>query len=300
MVNQILNNKVIGVITSKGCMSFNGGLPLDVKSIPKICIYPEFYEGDNKQYVLYNRILYNAYKQNKKLCRKHNINYDLYMLVLNDVSGDNYKSILTNISHLLFAIHQLNIKICKPINLLSFDRVVGLYSIDENEDSLESFNSKNLLPFTISNKFNYFVVSVKKSDIKLCKDNSFETITLVNKEVSEMYQTYIRIVCDGGRWSEWLEYKDDLMVPINIYRLHLEIEKLIQNYGYKITPSYNFNIDGDYIVTCYYNCKDRIINLNKEMDIGKYSNDEYSLMIISYMYGNMDYKLHTRTKEVIF
>lgn len=279
--NLLADSNVIGMINSKGGMSFKNDPPLDVNTIPQINIYAKFFT-DNQQYITNNPSLYASYNEGVKSCYRNNIDFSEFMLTITEISGDDYNDVLSEIIYTLSIHDCLKDIVCTPIELVSASISVGLYTVEDIDDSINKFNSKYLLPFDLDKNLKYLLVSIKKSEDKVCRDNSFETITIVDEEENEFYETFIRIADRSGRWSDWLEYDSDLEICINTFSLYLEVEKIIKDFRFIDYISYNVSIDGNYFTTYTYD-QNRITNENT--DISRYVNNDHSPIYVHHAFG---------------
>lgn len=255
-------NKVIGLINSIGISSLKSNPPLDPFSVEEVLIYTEFFIENNK-YILNNPTLYTAFASGLKYCSDNNIDTEEFNLILEPMSGTGYNDILIKTIEHLELFDALKTFITTPSGILFSPERIALYKIN-NENHESYFNIGNIFPFEFSDEYIYLVVKIDGGNNEdNCDDRSFESISILNERERTLKQTFIRVASKNGRWSDWLEFTEDVFLNINTFKLFLETEILvyenIDKYSYEDTLCYNYIIsfnlikDNGELLTIDYN-----------------------------------------------
>jgi len=238
-------NNVIGLINSMGGSSFERNPSLDPFDIEEVLIYIKFFT-DNYEHVNENPALFTAFVDGVKYCSDNNVDTDNFNLILEPISGIQYDDILIKTIEHLELFDALKTFITTPSGILFSPERIAFYKIDE-ENSESYFNISNMFPFEFSGEYVYLVVKIDGGNNEdNCDDRSFESISILNEKERILHKTFIRVASKIGRWSDWLEFTEDVFLNINTFKLFLETEILvyesIDKYSYEDTLYYNYII----------------------------------------------------------
>lgn len=219
-------NNVIGLINSMGGFSFECNPPLDPFDIEEVLIYIKFFT-DNQEYVNENPVLFTAFADGVKYCSDNDIDTEDFNLILEPMSGIGYDDILIKTIEHLELFDVLKTFITTPSGILFSPERIALYKIN-NESDENYFNISNMFPFEFSDEYVYLVVKIDGGNNEdNCDDRSFESISILNERERTLKQTFIRVASKNGRWSDWLDFTENVFLNINTFKLFLQAEILV-------------------------------------------------------------------------
>jgi len=242
----VRDNKVIGLINSMGVSSFKNNPPLDPFSVEEVFIYTEFFVKNHK-YILDNPVLYTAFADGLKHCSDNDIDVDDFNLILYPITGKEYDDMLIKTMDHLELFDSLKTFITTSSGMFFSPERIALYKIEEDNDETY-FNIDNLFPIEFNKDYVYLVIKIDGEDNDSCDDRSFESLSVINEQDKTLNQTFIRVANKNGRWSDWLEFTEDVLLNINTFKLLLETEILVHDSVYK--NSFEDILYDNYVITC--------------------------------------------------
>lgn len=228
-------NNVIGMINPLGSNSFVKNNPLDIDSIEQIVVRVDEI---------------NVYSSFSNVVSAYLSTFDDDQYILSPpLSGISYKELILNILNLYrdyeFLIEPLHnekyIYTIFPFGLFYIEEPISLCFLSDVDNNKFLIEQKKLLPFELSEDKIYIVVNIEKSDNNITKDRTFNTISIIDK-IDDSVKTYIRMVGKNNRWSDWLEYTDDISINLNAFKLVDECKKLQKYLNDQLTlPTIYYN-----------------------------------------------------------
>ena len=267
-------NNVIGLINQFGANSFINNEPLNVDNISPVQI--------NKDTLLEHLNLKDYFRFKKLLTTNEYIE-------LNPTIGEGYKELIKNIYNLFFDYYgflyrditnEKYIYSIIPVGLISVEDPINLCFLGDIDNNNFVSIQNQLLPFELSEDNTYIVINIDESKNDLYIDNSFTTITIINN-LNEYFKTYIRISDKNKRWSEWLEWKNDISININIFKVLNTVVDMKNFFEQKFLPtneyecmniSYNILYDNNifYNNKSEYECKINLFKINQIFSLSSY------------------------------
>lgn len=189
-------------------LPFRTNHPLIPEEIEPIVLNEKFFE-DNKDLVLKDTFI-------SEVIREGGTSY-----IVPPVKGSDYRIYINTLINNLMERKLLNQYTTVPLGLMLAPECFGMFVLDTVEDEQLAYTCT--LPFELNTDYKYLVITVDESDDGSCEDDSFTSVSvLVNGVINK---TYIRIAGEDNRWSDWLEFTDDVELNINYYSLYKEYEK---------------------------------------------------------------------------
>lgn len=272
-------NNVIGIINKFGVNCFNRNKPLMLNGIPEVKVSKEYYK--------------------EKFIRSTKADIDFVTdellsicdnyLPLDPITGKHYNELIKNVSDLFYEycdfvyddiVNKKYIYSTIPIGLITVEDPINLCFLGNIEQNDFNFIQDQIFPFELSVDIVYMVINVEKSEDNLCIDRSFTTITLMDGKNNSL-KTYIRITDENDRWSDWLEYKDDISININIFKVLCLMAELNEFFKKQFLPtneyecmniSYNILYDNNifYNNKSEYECKINLFKINQIFSLPSY------------------------------
>ena len=272
-------SNIIGLINQFGANHFNRIEPLELNRIPVVKVSENYYKEEFVQKTKSDII-----PEIDKLL----FIYDNY-LPLNPITGKHYNELIKNVSDLFYEycdfvyddiVNKKYIYSTIPIGLITVEDPINLCFLGNIEQNDFNFIQDQIFPFELSVDIVYMVINVEKSEDNLCIDRSFTTITLMDGE-NNSFKTYIRITDENDRWSDWLEYKDDISININILKVLCSMAELNEFFKKQFLPtneyecmniSYNILYDNNifYNNKNEYECKINLFKINQIFSLSSY------------------------------
>lgn len=191
---------------------------------------PQLVTGDVESVVLSSKFL----KEHKEILKDNTFISEVIANGGNSykvppINGKNYIIYINTIIDNLKRHNLLTEYASEPIGLILTSRAFSLITTAPNKDNMFDFLDSFIYPFELNGKYKYLVVAIDNSDNDPIdcsyRFNSFSSITIFSDE--EIIGTNIRIADDDGRWSEWLEFTEDISLNINYYKIYTEYRKLM-------------------------------------------------------------------------
>ncbi len=282
-------DNVIGMLSNLGATLFDNNKPFtpdDLKMIKVTEVFrkknPTFYNLDEKEY--------------------KSAGYSCLLPIpecnfLLPTEGPSYNEIVTEIYRLFqdyyFVLQYVNCyNIILPVGLLTVSEPINLCFLANINNNDFTITQERIFPFELSEEKVYIVINIEKSEEDLCVDNTFQTVSIIDIETNNI-ETYIRIVFENKRWSDWMKYKEDVFLNINFVKLITSFNNLKNYLVSQLSPTNNYEIKNKIYKTCYsYHFDERNIFILDNEYIFNYNLDtKYKLKNVNYFEINFDFSL---------
>ena len=274
-------SNIVGMLSSLGATSFEKNKPFSPEDLEVVKIKDRFYERNT----MFHKTIKTIKVQTKfsDEIKYETVDYHF----LGPVNGVSYNGVISEIFKLFqdyyFILDYINCyHVILPIGLITVPEPINLCLLTKINNNDFFISQKNIFPFELSEEKVYIVVNIEKSEEDLCVDQTFQTISIIDVE-SKNVETYIRIVFENKRWSDWLKYEDNISLNLNILKLITSFNEL-QNYlMIQLLPTNDYEIKNKIYKTNYNCClcNKFILNLENEYVFNFTLDTEYKLKNIN-------------------
>ena len=277
---------ILGFINQFGVSSFNSNESLDVGRIYPVQIHKNYLLNSfNKDNIEFNKIFIDSdYLELDPITGKK---YEELVICIYSLFLDYYDYLYEDINnkeyiHTIIPIGLINV--CNPINLCFLGNI-------ENNDFI--FTQDQIFPFELNEHNKYIVINIDKSEDELSIDNTFSTITIID-DLNQSFKTYIRIVDENKRWSDWLEWKNNISININIVKVLEAVKNMKTFFEQKFLPTNEYesiNILFKILYNdsmfynnyeCEYKWKINLFKINQEFSLSS-----YLIFLKSFLHNNI-------------